>query len=203
MLHREDSSHRFINAARRYFSFLRQLEQEIAEAVVRWHHAHVHSGHHPDASRFLFVRRDVMHGNKFLDVHPIRDHESLQAELTSQYILQQITVGVPRDPVHFARIHHDRVRPGFHRCRKRRKKVFAQSIFRNKRRAAVPARGWVTVTHIMFQRSRNADRARNVASLVTANRRYPHHLSEVRIFSKRLPQARPQRLPSGVKHRRE
>ena len=81
---------------------LRQFEQQIAEAVIARHHAHVDSSKDRDTRSFLFICRDVVHTNKFLDVHPVRDHESLEAQFVSQNVFEQIAVGVAGDSVHFA-----------------------------------------------------------------------------------------------------
>src|SRR6267142_6165502 len=107
------------------------------------------------------------------------------------------------DSVHFARVHHHRVGSRFRGCRKRRKKIFSQSILRNERGAAVAAGGGIAVAHIVLQRSRNTEGARKITALITTDRSHTHDRRKISVFTQGLPQARPQRLPSSVEHGRK
>src|SRR5467141_3746479 len=105
--------------------------------------------------------------------------------------------------VHFARIHHHGVGARLYSSSKCREKVLTQSILRDKRGAPVSTRSRVAITHIVFQRGRNTAWARKITALIPTNGGHSHHRREISILAECLPQARPQRLPSGVEHRRK
>src|SRR5260370_8173599 len=97
--------------------------------------------------------------------------------------------------VHFARIHHHGVGARFHSRSKCREKVFAQSIFRDKRGASVSIRSRAARTHIVFQRSRKTVGARKITSRIPANGAHSHPHRTIRSPPEFLPPPLPPTLP--------
>ena len=82
----QNSSNRFIDPACRYCSFLCQLIEKVAEAVVTRHHAHINAGHDSHAHRIFFGWCGVMHADQFFDICPVRDDKTLKLQLAPEHV---------------------------------------------------------------------------------------------------------------------
>src|SRR5919204_360753 len=97
--HREHARHRFVDARHRYGAVVYELHQQIGEAVIGRHHAHVDAGEHGDARRLLLVRRNVMRGHEPLDVFPVRDRDAVEPELAAENVGEEVPVRMSRHAV--------------------------------------------------------------------------------------------------------
>ena len=82
------SSHRFVDSRLRHRAFLHERDQVIRETVIVRHHAHIDARQDREACSFFFIRSDAPRRDEFLDVFPVRDDETFEAELVAQNIVR-------------------------------------------------------------------------------------------------------------------
>ena len=175
----------------------------ISETVVVRHHAHVDACHDGQPRSFFFSRNDAPCRHEFLDVFPVRDDETFEAELVSQNYGQNAMVDVSGDTIDLAGVDHDRLRAGFD-CRvKRWQKIFAQVILGDPRGRAISSGQRKAVTHVVLQARRNLALRRHVSAFEATHKSHAHHFREIRILAKRLPETRPQWIATEIENWRK
>ena len=229
-LEREDAPHGFVDA--RFADVARMDEREhiVDEERVVWHHAHVDAGVDRHAHGVAPRARDVRHGDEAIDVLPIRVDHALEAELRAQQIGEELVAGVHGDAVDLAGIGHDRAHARIDRGLEWRQEQLAQLSLGHPRRRAIPSAQRHAVADEVLagggdehdanprapcgfalgprqhrhrpasqQRIRGCDRTR----LLGFNGLAAEHRREVDVLAEGLEEARPERLPPEVEHRRE
>ena len=159
-LQRQDARNRVVDARDRHRAFVHELHEQIAEAVVARHHAHVDTCEHRGARRVFLVGRGMVQVHQLLDVFPVGDDHAIEAELPAQHIVQQVPVDVAGNPVDLAGVHHHRERTGPHTCREGRQQRLPQHHLRDHRRRAIVAARRHAIADIVFQRGADAVRRR-------------------------------------------
>ena len=145
----------------------------------------------------------MVYRDHLLDVFPVGDDDTVEAELAAQDVGQQEPIRVSGDAVHFAGIHHHRHRAGLHTRRKRRQEVLVQRADGDDRRSSIVAARRHAVADVVLQRRGDLRRRGWIGALITAHRCRRHHAGQVWILPERFVQPRPERLPPDIEHRRE
>src|SRR5688572_32968881 len=127
----------------------------IRETVVVRHHAHIDAGENRETRGFFFISSDAPRGDEFLDVFPVRNDETFEAELVAQNFSQDMTVDVTGDAIDLAGVDHDRARTGFDCGVERWEKIFAQVILGDPRRRAISSGQRKAVAYVVLQARRH------------------------------------------------
>src|SRR5688500_7650686 len=128
----------------------------IGEAVVQWHHTHVITGHHGHFRGLFLVGRDTPYGDEFLDVFPVSNYKSLEAQFIAQDSGQQMMVNVSGNSVNLAGVDHYGARSSFDGSIEHRKKIFAQVVFGNPGGSSISSGQREAVAHVVFQTGSDA-----------------------------------------------
>ena len=228
-LQRQNAPHRFIDAQFADLAGMHERDHIVDERRGVRHHAHVDTGVDRHPYRVAPRARNVTHRLETNDVLPIRHDDAAESKLGTQQVSQQFATGVHGNPIDLAGVHHDRAHARVDRGTKRREKQLAKLALGNPRRRPVSPAQRHAVAEEMLSRRGHEDRT--IALLHRKRWRWSHHRDgpggeqrvdrrdgarlfcrdsdgaehgcEVHILAERLEDARPERLPGDVEHRRE
>ena len=138
-------------------------------------------------------------GYQFLDVFPVRNYKSFEAEFITKDVSQDVSIDVAGDAIDLRGVDHDGVRAGFDGGVKCREKIFPQIIFRKPGRRSISAIKRKTVAHVMFQAGSHVVLRSDIRSFHAAHESHAHYFGQIRIFTERFIESRPNRLAPDIK----
>src|SRR5688572_3858624 len=114
-----------------------------------------------------------------------------------------MVINVPGHPVNVSGVDHYGARPRFDGCIKRRKKIFAQIVFRNPRGGSISSGQREAVAHVVFQTGSDTILRSDIGPFEASNKRRTQHFSKIWIFAERFPETWPKWIASQIEYGRK
>src|SRR5438309_2573842 len=140
-------------------------------------------------------------GYQFLDVFPVGNYKSLEAEFITKDVSQYVMIDVPGNAVDLRRVDHHGVGSGFDCGSKCRQEIFAQIIFRDPGGSAIATAERKAVAHVMFQAGGDVILRADIRTFQAAHESCAHYFCEIGIFTEGFIEAWPLWLTPDIKNR--